>query len=179
MGLVLLLTGCARENRALDDALALRTALLRSSGCSFQAEVTADYGESLYTFSMRCQGDSLGNLDFELTKPETLSGIRGTISDTGGSVTFEDTALYFPLLADDQLIPASAPWIFLKTLRSGSIDSACTEDDLLRITAQDSYEEDALLLDIWADGQLKPCRADILYDGRRILSLEIEEFAVL
>ena len=88
----------------------------------------------------------------------------------------DETALCFPLLTDGQLSPASAPWIFLKTLRSGYLTSACMEDEMLRLTMDDTYEENALHLDIWLDGERIPVRADILYDGRRILSVEVEDF---
>ena len=53
------------------------------------------------------------------------------------------------------------------------------EGDLLRLTIDDSYEEDALTLDIWLNGQDIPIRAEILYDGRRILTLEIENFQIM
>lgn len=173
------LGGCAGQDRALKQGMTFRSELLAAEGCRFLAVVTADYGDELYTFSMECQGDKTGNIAFSLTEPEALSGIQGTISDNGGRITFEDTALYFPLLTDDQLSPASAPWIFLKTLRSGYLTSAGLEEGNLRLTMDDTYEEDALHLDIWMGENRMPVRADILYDGRRILSLEVEGFSFL
>ena len=159
--------------------MTFRSELLAAEGCRFLAVVTADYGDELYTFSMECEGDKAGDLAFSLSEPEALSGIAGTISDSGGRITFEDTALCFPLLTDDQLSPASAPWILLKTLRSGYLTSAGLEEDSLRLTMDDTYEEDALHLDIWMGEDRMPVRADILYDGRRILSLEVEGFSFL
>ena len=47
------------------------------------------------------------------------------------------------------------------------------------MTINDSYEEDALTLDIWLDSQNNPVRAEILYDGRRILTLNIQNFQIL
>ena len=178
MGLLLFLTGCSQENRELDRAMELRNRLLDAESCSFQAEVTADYGDSLNSFTMDCQADSQGKLTFEVTQPESIAGIRGTISDTGGSLDFEDTALYFDLLTDDQLTPVSAPWILMKTLRGGCITSVCAEEDLLRLTVDDSYAEDALQLDIWVNGEEVPIRGDILYDGKRILSVEVKNFVI-
>lgn len=159
--------------------MTFRSNLLSAEGCRFDASITADYGDELYAFSMECQVDASGNLTFSLTEPEALSGISGTVSDEGGRITFEDTALTFPLLTDDQLSPASAPWIFVKTLRSGYLTSACMEDGMLRLSMDDTYEEDALHLDIWMDENRMPVRGDILYDGRRILSVEVEDFTFL
>ncbi|MBQ8834896.1 MAG: hypothetical protein IJ001_08240 [Oscillospiraceae bacterium] len=179
LGILVLLTGCSPKNRELERGMELRSKLLKAEGCSFTADITADYGDKLYSFSMECTGDAQGNLTFTVTAPETIAGITGNVSDTGGNLTFDDTALYFELLADGQLSPVSGPWILLKTLRSGYITSASTEEDLLRLAVDDSYEDDALHLDIWVDGEDRPIRAEILYDGRRILTLDVKDFQIL
>ncbi len=172
-----LLTGCAGAQDHIDRAMALRAKLLRS-GCSFTASITADYGDKVHTFTMDCQGDSQGNLAFTVSSPDSISGITGVIDQEGGKLTFDDAALQFDLLADGQVTPVSAPWILLKTLRGGYLTSAGEEGELLRLTIDDSYEEDALQLDIWLDAGDKPIQADILYDGRRILSLTVSNFEI-
>lgn len=179
ISLSVFLAGCSSASLPLNQAMQFRDGLLSAAGCSFSAEVTADYGDELYTFTMDCQGDSAGDLTFAVTSPEEISGISGTISDSGGTLTFEETALHFDLLTDDQLSPVSAPWVFLRTLRSGCITSACMEGELLRVTADDSYEDDALTLDIRLDGENRPIHADILYDGKRILSVKVDSFVLL
>ena len=179
LGLVIFLTGCTRENREFASAMQLRENILAAQSCSFQANVTADYGDSLCSFSMDCQTDPAGAIRFEIKAPETIAGIRGNISDAGGNITFDEQALFFPLLTDDLLIPASAPWIFMKTLRGGYITSVCTEEGLLRMTVNDSYADNALTLDIWLNEEQLPIRGDILHDGTRILSLEVEGFRIL
>lgn len=171
-----LLSGCAAENRELARAMEFREKLLAAQGCTFQVEVTADYGDSLQSFSMDCRGDEQGTVAFTLTAPERIGGIQGEIDNGGGNILYDGEALSFPLLTDDLLTPASAPWIFLKTLRSGYLTSACQEEDRLHLCIDDSYEEDALFLDIWLNEEDQPERADILHDGHRILSLEVENF---
>lgn len=158
--------------------MAFRDALLSAGNCSFRANITADYGDSIYSFAMDCQADSTGNLTFEIREPETLSGIRGTISASGGTIRFDETELCFDLLADGQLSPAGSPWILLKTLRSGYLTSVCREENQLHITVDDSYAEDALTLDIWLEEGKVPIRADVLYGGKRILSLDVENFVL-
>ena len=175
---LLLLGGCKGPEGELDRAMALRAKLLASS-VSFDAGITADYGDEVHSFSVYCEGDSQGNLGFRVTAPETIADITGRIDGGEGKLTFRDTALAFPLLAEDQLSPVSAPWIFYQTLRSGYLTSAGMEGDLLRLTIDDSYEEDALTLDIWLNEQDIPIRAEILYDGRRILTQEIENVQIM
>ncbi len=174
---LLFLTGCGMKEE-LDRAMAFRAKLLPAA-CSFQAEITADYGDEIHSFSVYCEGDSKGNLGFRVTAPETIADITGRIESGAGTLTYQDMALAFPLLADDQLSPVSAPWIFYTTLRGGYLTAAGMEGDLLRLTIDDSYDEDALTVDIWMNTEDQPIRAEILYDGRRILTLTITEFQIL
>ena len=172
------LSGCSPENTPLSDALGFREMLLSSNGCHFTAHVTADYGDFLTQFSMECKTAPSGELEFEILQPDTIAGIHGTMSDQGGSIRFEDQSLYFPLLTDDLLTPASSPWIFIRTLRSGCITSACMEENMLHVTVDDDYAEDALTLDIWLEKD-RPVRAEILHDGKRILTVAVENFVLL
>lgn len=176
--LLLLLTGCANARSGIDRAMELRGQLLTSTACSFRTVVTADYGETVCTFSMDCSADDSGNLLFTVTEPETIAGITGTISQQGGELTFEDTALDFPMLADGQLAPVSGPWVLWKTLRGGYLTAAGWDDELLRLTIDDSYEENALQVDVWLDDGNCPVWAEIVYDGRRILTMDVENFTI-
>ena len=174
-----LLTGCGGKNTEMERGLALRTKILQAQSCSFDADIVADYGDKLHSFSVSCEADHQGNLSFTVVKPDTISGITGTVTDSGGKLTFDNVALQFDTMADDQLSPVSAPWILLKTLRSGCMTSAGMEDGALRLSIDDRYEEDALRLDIWLDEKDLPKRAEILYDGKRILSLDVKNFQIL
>lgn len=181
VGLVLavcLLTGCSGASKEIERGMSLRAKLLRASQVTFDANITADYGEELYSFSMNCQGDDFGNMIFTVTAPESIAGITGRVTREGGALTFDDVALEFATMADGQVTPVSAPWLFLKTLRSGYLTAAGNEGDTLRLTIDDSYEDDALQLDVWLDGDNFPIRGEVLYDERRIVSLEVENFQI-
>lgn len=176
MLIVMLLAGCGRSNSELDQAMAIRDRLLKSNGCEFDAVITADYGKKVYTFSMHCQADSQGKLTFRVTDPETISGITGTVSELGGKLTFDDQALAFELLADGQVTPVSAPWLLIHTLRGGYLTSCGRDGDELHIVIDDSYADDALQLDIWTDSAGVPTRGEILWKGRRVLSIDVRSF---
>lgn len=174
-----LVSGCTKAPREIERGMMLRSALLQGKGCTFDADITADYGDRIYHFTLKCQGNADGDLKFTVTVPETIAGITGEISDEGGKLTFDDVALQFDAMTDDQISPVTAPWIFLKSLRSGYLSSAGTEEGMLRLTIDDSYDDDALHLDIWIDPRNKPIAAEILYDGERILSLKIDNFTIV
>lgn len=175
---VLLLTGCSGKQEELDRAMALRAKILARS-VQFEAVITADYGDKLHSFSVSCHADEQGNLTFSVLQPEVIAGITGKLSASGGKLTFDGTALSFPLLADGQLTPAAAPWLLIKTLRSGYLTSCGADGEYLRLAIDDSYEDDALHLDIWLGAEDLPVRADVLWQGRRILSLEVKNFTFL
>lgn len=173
---VFLLAGCAGQNRDLERGIQLRTKLLGSNSCSFDADITADYGDKVYTFSLQCQADDKGGVRFTVTKPDSIAGIQGSVDGTDGTLTFDDIALHFPLLADNQVTPVSAPWLLVKTLRSGYITSAGAGKEFLRLSIDDSYADDALHLDIWLDNSNTPVKAEVLFRERKILSLDVKNF---
>ena len=176
VAMLVLLTGCSGEPKEMQKGLDLRSELLKASECRFSCEITADYSDRVYTFSMDCQCDSQGNVTFAVTAPETIAGITGAAADSGGKLTFDGTALQFDLMAQEQVTPVSAPWILMKTLRSGYITSAGMDSGRLRLNIDDSYEDDALHLDIWLGEDNRPENAEILYKDRRILSLKVSNF---
>lgn len=172
-----LLTGCGDTDQQLDKAMELRAQMIAKT-VSFDAGITADYGDKSYCFGMKCRVDTKGELTFEVTEPESIAGITGTVSGTGGKLTFDDTALAFGLMADGQLSPVSAPWVVVRTLRSGYLTSCTQEGEMLRLSIDDSYEDDALHLDIWLDAQNIPKTAEIFWQGRRLLSVTVANFTM-
>lgn len=178
MVILLLTCGCTAREQELERVMALRAKLLASPAVSFDATVTADYGAHTYTFKLRCKADSKGELTFEVLSPESVAGITGKASVNGGKLTFDDKAISFGPLADGLIAPISGPWILLNTLRSGYLTSCGVENGTLRAAIDDSYADDALHLDIWMDEADLPERADVLWQGRRILSVEVENFVI-
>lgn len=177
--LLLFLSGCYGTNRGFDRAMELRTGLLNGNGCAFQTEITADFGDKTYTFSLDCQANTTGDLRFTVQEPEYLQGISGAVQQGTGQLTFEENALAFPLLGDGSLSPAGGPWVLVKALRSGYVRHCGEEKGLFCMTIDDSYENDALTLEIWVDGENGPVQAEIYQENRRIMTLCIQNFSLL
>lgn len=175
---IFLLTGCASENSGMDRALNLRVKL-QNTAFAFQTVITADYGDKTYSFAMDCTADKDGNVTFEVVEPTSIAGITGIISQASGKLTFDDQVLAFDILADDLISPVSGPWVLVKTLRSGYLTSCGSEGALLRLSIDDSYEENALHLDIWLDEEDTLQRCEVLWQGRRLLSMEVKNFRYL
>lgn len=175
---VFIFAGCKNTNSPLENAMALREHVVKSNGCSFLSTVTADYGDKLYTFSMECRTDKEGNMAFTVTKPITLTGIAGKIDTAGGAITFDDKVLAFQTIADGQVTPVTAPWLLIKTLRSGYLRDCTDTENGYKISIDDSYETDALRLVIYVEENL-PVAGEIFWKGRRVLTLTVESFTYL
>ena len=175
---MLLLSGCTAQEENLERIMGLRADLLGATRCSFDADITADYGDELHTFSMTCEGNNQGDISFTVTAPESIAGVTGKFEGQKGMLTFDGFALEFPRLTDDQITPVSGPWILLRTLLGGYLTACGEEEDLLHVTIHDSFEEDSLTLDVWLDGEDAPVRGEILHGGRRIVTMDVKNFTI-
>ena len=175
----LTLCGCNSKVSEIDDALSIRQQLLKAQGCRFIADISADYQDGLYHFTLACETDENGLLQFTVISPEAISGITGNISSQGGKLTFDDKVLAFPLLADGLMSPVSGPWILMQALRSGYIKSSGADGDGVVISINDTYSGESLRTDIYLDNESHIKHADIFWQGKRILSIAIKDFVYL
>ena len=171
-----LLGGCAGGDN-LDGVLALRSRLLAES-CAFDAKIIADYGDMVYQFTLSCDCARDGTVKFRVIAPESIAGISGSVASDGGKLEFQDTALAFAMMADGQISPVGAPYVLMKALLGGYITACGREGDTLRVTIQDNYDQDAMTVDVWLNEDHLPLRAEILWDNRRILTMELENFVI-
>ena len=174
-----MLSGCTPKEDNIDKHMAFRKTLLEASSCSFETTVTAYISDAVYQFQLTCATDKSSNLTFTVTDPESISGISGIISQDKSAITFDDTVLAFPVLADGQFSPVSGPWIFYSTLCSGYLRGCTKTDDGYLLTVDDSYDENSLRLEIETDPQCVPIRAEIYYQEKLALSLTIRNFSVV
>ncbi len=171
--------GCHSQQGDLDGAMSLRQRTLSAQSVSFSCKVSADYSQVVHTFSLSCTYEKEGRLSFEVTAPESISGITGYFDKEGGNLTFDDHVLAFPMLADGQISPVSAPWLFMKTLCYGYIRGVASENSQMCIKIDDSYESDPIEVDIWTDPSYNPLGCEFLWQGRRFLSMEIINFTLM
>ncbi len=173
--LLVFFLGCSGRDPAMEEALALRSRCL-AGNVSFEAEIRADYITNIESFTLECSFDETGEMTFSVTEPDDIEGIRGTVTGTEGTVVFDDMVLGYPLLAEGRLSPLAAPWVLVKALREGCILAVGQEKELLHLTIDDSYADNALTLDIWLEnGQVE--EAEIAWEGRRCVTMTVEDFS--
>ena len=149
--LLLTLSGCARQDTAMQRALDLRTALTAAGGCAFAAQAEVNYGEEIFRFSMDCAYEAGGGVTIRLTEPQTLAGIGAEVSADGARVVYEDTAVGFESLAGGRLAPMALPYLLGSSWYEGYISACGMENGLLRMTCLEGYGEEELAVDTWLD----------------------------
>ena len=173
------MNGCEKTDDAYEQMVNLRRNIGETELCSFDVQICADYEDEIYTFEMSCRTNSDGGLNFEVTQPESIAGITGNFGDDYSNITFDDHVLAFKRMVDGRITPVSAPWIFLKALRSGYIEGCSETDNGIKVMLNDSYEDDAFHLYVWLNTQNMPCAAEIYWENMRVMTLKISEFSFL
>lgn len=175
---LLLLCGCSGKQgeSTLQSAIDFRAALLNASSCSFSAQVTADYGDRVYEFSMDCVCTG-GVTDITVTQPETISGITAQIANDTGAVTFDGTSLDFGTLANGNIVPLAVPAVVADSWTSAYIASAGVEEDAYRVRYERGYEDGQLLVDTWFSLEKNiPIYAEVCYNDNCILQMKLSDF---
>lgn len=172
---LLLLAGCGKPESHVQKALDFRTALLEAGGCAFDADVQVNYGETLAVFSAHCEASLAGGTDLTLTAPETLCGIAAHVDAGGAKIVYDDAELGFSTLAGGNLAPAAVPWILTDCWAGGYIAWTGMEQTQLRVTYLSGYDDRELQADVWFDG-LTPCRAELSYEGQKLISAGLSNF---
>ncbi len=174
----LFLTGCSSSGGTQDKLLQLRNRLEKEPYC-FTAHIQSDFGKVVYDFSLNCQFDTMGNMTFSVIAPESIAGVTGTVSGCGGALTFLDTSVGFPLLAEGELSPVSAPWLLVRGLRSGYLAAWSEKGQQTALTIDDSFSGEPMQVRLILNEAMVPYSAEILWDGRCILSLSVDNFQFL
>ena len=175
MLLLLLFCGCKSTENNLQEAIDFRASLVQAGGCSFRAEITADFDDYVELFTVDCECDADGTTRLTIVSPENLQGITATVTDRGGTITFDGLSVDFGLLADGNVIPAAAPAIAVVCWSSEYIASAGTEEDLYRVTYEKDFEQKRIRVDTYLKNGL-PISSEICYNNQNILEMMISEF---
>jgi len=175
--LCLLCTACASEEEVLSPAIDFRAEVVQNGGCSFVAQVEADFGQTVQMFTLQCQTNENDELRFSVLAPETLAGISATVTEGGGTITYDGMAMDFGLLANGNVIPAAAPAIVSSCWTNAYIASAGNENSLYRATYEKNYDEKKLIVETWFEKGL-PISAEICYNNERVIKITISDFSL-
>ena len=177
LALTALLCACTGKPAKQDPAqraLNFRQALLES-GCSFEAEITADFEDYVCSFTLSCEETSDGGMRMRILAPETLAGITAQMEGGQAKLVFEDTQAAFGTLSGLGISPMAAPARLAQAWRSGYIQFSGAEDGRLHVTYLCGYGEDEIRVDTWFSDSA-PVRAELSCDGHTTVQIDVTDF---
>ena len=179
---VMLLTLASCGNKAeeqVQQALDFRAAVLGASTCGFTADVTADYGESVYDFTLEADYDPAErSTALTVTAPDSIAGICATIDGTDAELQFEEVSLVLETTGSSHIAPLRLPQILGDAWCYGYVESLSKEDEAILVTYRSGYDAEELLVYTWFDLRMNPERAEIYDQETCVLAAEIEDFSL-
>lgn len=180
---VILLCGCTGEQEDNDLALQLRADFLDRTGCAGTMEVTADYGQRVYQYTVTFSGNEKDGLSLVITAPEEAAGITATIAQGQTFLTFDGVQLETGPLNEDGLSPLDALPAFLTAMESGYIAETGTEllgeAEALRLCCREPERAPGQGLEtlLWFDKTNQTLlQGELRQDGATVIRCTFSEF---
>lgn len=177
---VLSLTGCAGGNRAKDRIQAAQTVYRAMSGCSAQAEITADYGQRVYGYTVALTVEG-GSGVMTVTEPENIAGTVLTWSDGETTLEYDGTELDTGALSDSGLSPADAMPTILNACQGGEIVDCSLEEldgqEVLRGTLDLDGDQGGQLQCWFQPDSYGLLRAELSQDGVTVITMVFSDFS--
>lgn len=123
------LSGCTGDTEDNDLTLQLRTDFLSCEDYSGTMELTADYGQRVYAYTVTFTASEKEGLQMVITEPEEVAGISAHVLKGQTSLEYDGINLETGPLDADGLSPLDALPALFAAMRSGYI--AETGNDLL------------------------------------------------
>lgn len=180
---VILLCGCTGEQEDNDLALQLRADFLDRTGCAGTMEVTADYGQRVYQYTVTFSGNEKDGLSLVITAPEEAAGITATIAQGQTFLTFDGVQLETGPLNETGLSPLDALPAFLTAMESGYIAETGTEllgeTETLRLCCREPERAPGQGLEtlLWFDKTNQTLlQGELRQDGATVIRCTFSEF---
>lgn len=180
-----LLSACgAGQGDELQQVLAIRADYLAAAGYEAKLQVTADYGQRVYTYGVEVRGTDKESV-LSVTEPAELAGITARIVNGESRLEYDGAVLETGELSQDGLTPLSAVPALLECARSGFIDSCCTQRLGERDTICVHYRDPERMagqgreMTLWFDPQTHALvQGEIFADGYRVIRCDFTVFTI-
>lgn len=180
------LCGCVGEQSDNDLALELRGDFLSREGCSGTMDLTADYGQRVYTYTVEFSGTKQDGTTMVLTAPEEVAGITAKIVQGQTSLEYDGVQVETGPLNSDGLSPMDALPAFLAAMESGYMAETGSEmlgeTEVLRICCRDPELDPGQGLEtvLWFDKAQKTLlQGEVRSDGATVIRCAFSAFILL
>lgn len=181
--LICFLCGCTGADSDNDLTLELRSDFLSREGCSGAMELTADYGQRVYAYTVEFSGTVKDGMTLVITEPEEVAGITAKISEGQTYLEYDGVQLETGPLNEEGLSPLDALPTFLTAMESGYIAETGSEmigeTEVLRICCRDPEMDPGQGTEtiVWFDKEQKTLlRGEIRRDGFTVIQSEFSAF---
>jgi len=121
-----LLTGCGGAgerggNSAEELALSIRTEYLAMTACAATVDITADYGQRVYEYTLSVDWQKNGETVLTVLEPENIKGITARMESGSARLEFDGASLETGMLSAEGLSPMEAVPAILDYIFSGYI----------------------------------------------------------
>ncbi len=176
---VLLLSGCAARQDAVQEAMDFRVRLLEAKACRFSAAVTADFGERVCDFSLDCvYAPQENEASLTVTAPDSIAGITATVAGGEAEVAFDGLRLELGTLPGGRAVPLQLPRILGDAWAYGYIESEAEIPGGHLVTWRAGSGDEELLVYTWFDEQRVPTEAVVYCGSVRVLGAELRGFSL-
>ncbi len=188
IGLLCLLGGCGGGGEPSADELALqiRGEYLSMEGFTAQVELTADYGERVYEYTLDAAYAREDELTLTLTAPESVAGVTAHVREGETFLEYDGVRVETGPLNAAGLTPMDALPALLAAVEEGYL-AECSflpvgETETLHLTVRDPEGEPGAGVEIqlWLDpaghGLL---RGEISQDGRTVVQCVVHKFTMV
>lgn len=181
--LLCLLCGCTGADSDNDLTLELRSDFLSREGCSGVMELTADYGQRVYAYTVEFDGTVKDGMTLVITAPEEVAGITANIREGQTYLEYDGVRLETGPVNEEGLSPLDALPTFLTVMESGYIAETGSEmmgeTEVLRICCRDPETDPGKGLEtvLWFDKAQKTLlRGEVRSDGFTVIQCEFSAF---
>lgn len=175
--MTLLLCSCKAEANAAQSALDIRSAMLASPLLELEATVRADYGDTVYDYTLQCHFTRNGPSTVTILEPELIAGVTASVSDGGSSLSFDGAELDTGKLPNAQLTPMGALPAIAESWCSGYISSSGYEryegKDCLMVCCLCGYGSEEVEYRTWflREGYA-PVHGEIISGGETVVFMD-------
>lgn len=187
MTLCLLLGSCGTGDGGWSDeelALEIRGEYLGMTTCAAVMDVTADYGQRVYDYTMELSYEKDGETVLTVVAPEHIAGVTARIANGAATMEYDGVSLETGALDTQGLSPVGAVPAMLKAVCQGYMAEigadTLGETETLRVTYRDPDVNAGTGTEcsVWfnlADHSL--ARGEISVDGRMVVRCVFTEFS--
>lgn len=167
----LTLCSCSAGQRPEQRMQAVRERFETAEPLNVQCDITADYGERVYSYSVLAEGD-VKNGKMTVIQPENIKGTVLLWSEGETSLEYDGMTLETGRLTQNGLSPADGFPILLDAIQSGTLLGWEESEEVCTVQLQSPSDSAVTVTCTFIKDSCDLQRAELAENGRRILTID-------